>query len=1597
MVESDYAGDLLFPISWDKSRVRAGTGLDQPSRKNPNNITMMPRIFYLLVDLTFYFLVYCNGQSARFDMTLLDRGPLRAESDASDNNEYQCYLGNPDTSKDSMKSYRVGWTRDIATENPEPGDMEFTDQGNKWSVDLDVSNNNAFGVFGCNATRDGEWDRTEISIVRMVSNADVVPTVPLYTQTVNVGDLDIIIRMEIRNGKDVANLRWIHNNKIITAADGKDTYVFNDPIEEKDAGIYECYIDGERNLAKHGIHLLIVRACPANRWGPPDCFGVCDICYNGGVCDDYNGKLCGYNRFGHDCGFQCSWIEDEAIKCKSNLFCRPHPLGCTCITGFEGLDCMEDCSTGTYGASCLQTCHCESGECDQFTGSCILSSCEFGWSGINCQVPHICPVDYFGGDCTFKCRCKDSCDKLSGACSTADCDAGYKIYDGSSICTECQGQTFGENCAENCHCYESYCNKVTGSCNGGCDNEWVDLFPPNNCQTGLVDATFTKVNPGVAVPVHCTAIEGPGGDLDTLDLVLSWHPIGLQNEDIKYNGTMEDTNVKINTFIVDNVLEGHWLFCQLRARGTMVAVLDVTIEFYALPCDHQAPAGEMVERDPQGSGPFQDGTIVVYTCPDGYNLVGDTTAVCQNGKWTVEEEPTCEVDRTVRRCVVAHLTSDPESALEYTVRFMDHGIANNTQLWAKDPYGMKYGPFSGGILNTFSYRAPAYFINIFKRPSLEFLSEEDVYLYLSIQDNNQILCYPTEHIGTDYILVTFTHNTTTFLITASVSNTEVAILFNENYYFNGKTYSLNYPLRFTLNDLETAVVQTPFDATGTFVKSSNPVAVMMDLRSNEPPASSSSLFYLPPVSEWGYNFSFTISPDNLFSFRIIAAYDATVIKMDPSMQLCGQVVETFILEAWEIRDFNDFMNCFIFVSSSKPTIVLLNEYSSPTSCHNIVVPSTDRAIQRIPVFIKEKIMQPNIRVWISNEDYHSILIDNETKVWDVVQNSSRGFVMVEKLVEPGYHVISSSNAASRILAIANKELYAAHNFNSEIFLRTCPFEILSYSGVQLTFRSTFPGTSANSTQSCSRDSSYAKQPLSGRFCGHHGWEEPVLTKCYSSKDATDEIERIANTTVTEENVEEVAGDLALITTQTDDLDASEIEDVARSLEDIANANSSSPEVTQSVLGTVNNLMEVDEDELGKETQGSSSVIISLEQQVSNVQENPGNFTDVQVNVGVQAVKVNPSITNAITFISLSPTNNTHQDVQNADLSEENTILHNDEREIQTDNSLTSIFVPSIILEQALIVDPNISYVPISFIIYKDSRLFQTNMASNDTYRQAIASQVISATLEVDKVVIENLTDDDRIISRFMITPQLEGIDSNEVVIEKTCVFWLVQPGSKSGIWSDDGCLTSTDNNHTVCMCSHLTSFAVLVGIETDNPTLNVITWIGSSLSIAGLVASALTLSLIKELRQKHSSQININLCVSLMAFYITFLAGDLAKTSPRHCRNIATAIHYFCLATVGWMTVEAVHMYLLFLKFQSQKAFQLKFKYFVPVSAALVYGLSLVPVLVAFFKSSDQSMEYCFLPTGKGLYFGLLVEILIMVVFNIGVFILLLRKLFSVL
>ncbi|KAJ8040873.1 Tyrosine-protein kinase receptor Tie-1 [Holothuria leucospilota] len=235
-------------------------------------------------------------------MTLLSLNHYNSEVDS----EYQCYLSDDDSNRNGIttESMRTGWTRDTAEENPEPPvPLWHSDKLPHYKVAM-INNgtNDAFGVFGCKATKPGKLE-TSISTTRMRSGAVIEPSNELFTQTVNVNDTNVSIGMKLSTGTDQWNLRWQHNNGDIMSK-GTSTFYIEGPIQFNDSGIYECYIKDERHRAKHGLNLLLVRACPATRWGPPDCLGVCESCYNGGVCDENNGK-------------------------------------CVCPPGFKGLNCLE--------------------------------------------------------------------------------------------------------------------------------------------------------------------------------------------------------------------------------------------------------------------------------------------------------------------------------------------------------------------------------------------------------------------------------------------------------------------------------------------------------------------------------------------------------------------------------------------------------------------------------------------------------------------------------------------------------------------------------------------------------------------------------------------------------------------------------------------------------------------------------------------------------------------------------------------------------------------------------------------------------------------------------------------------------------------------------------------------------------------------------------------------------------------------------------------------------------------------------------------------------------------------------------------------------
>ncbi|KAJ8022428.1 Adhesion G-protein coupled receptor G4 [Holothuria leucospilota] len=1003
------------------------------------------------------------------------------------------------------------------------------------------------------------------------------------------------------------------------------------------------------------------------------------------------------------------------------------------------------------------------------------------------------------------------------------------------------------------------------------------------------------------------------------------------------------------------------------------------------------------------SSPVPHSHTAVLQCNEGFKPEEPLNSQCTDGSF--EPPLICIKGESFlqRRYILPHLTSTLEPVI-YNLGFMDTDLANTTFVRVQTSTGRNLGNFYGGVINTFQHSLPEAFGQTWERSTLEVQSTGNVHLYISTTNfTNQFLGYPIDWLGTDYLISTSPPNpSSSIIVTATEVDTKLSVFFPSDFVLDNIMYSFEEDLRRTLSELQSFSIKTPFDPSGTYIKASKPVAVMMELRSEDRNKlkSCSSSFYVPPISSWGTSYSFAASPNSNISFSITAAYDFTMVTVIPQPESCGEGEYNLMLGSWSKKDFNNYIGCRIEVVSNQSVLVLMTEYSNVNICNTMVVPSKERAVKGIPgvpVFVSDDQASTNLKVWVSNGEYQSLQVDGDhSYTWEVIGEESPNGTIVETRVEQGYHVVSSTSEEARLLITVDKKLYAAHEESKE-GTTVCPFDRLYYSGVELTFYATLPGRTAQSIEVCETTSS-SKISLALRNCTDNSWEEPVLVACYSSEDVPTELERIANTTVTEENVDEIASEVALITSQTEDLTPTEVDNAADSLEAIVETGSTSPDVTDSVIGTVSNLMEIEEDTLANAGE-TSTVVVSLEQQVSNVQQNSDNFTEVVDNVGVKAVKIDPTITKAITFANLSPAKGNNDGDFYGDLTDEKTVLFNEEKEVKDENIVSSLYLPPKILQLAEEADPNNTRLPISFLIYKDSRLFQTQMSEEIveggmTIREDIFSQVITATVEIEDLVIDNLSSEDAVIARFATADVLGGSD---IVLNRTCVFWVVGEDFGTGKWSDDGCYTNTtasDNGtETVCHCTHLTSFAVLFRVSHTEyepiKSLDIITIVGTSLSVAGLTACIFTFVLVKKLRVKQPTKIHINLCLCLIGFYVSFLFGDLAIDKEPHCRNMATASHYFCLATIAWTCTEAVNMYFLFVKYSRSN----NIKFFIPVSFTLCYGLPIIPTLLVYFLDDPRELkDYCFLHPGNSLYYGLLLEILIMIIFNIVMFTLVVRK-----
>ncbi|XP_068879229.1 tyrosine-protein kinase receptor Tie-1 isoform X3 [Aphelocoma coerulescens] len=234
-------------------------------------------------------------------------------------------------------------------------------------------------------------EQAQVVYVHNSHNAHLFPV--KATQSVNVAEAATFsARILKRKETDVM---WKRNGTYYQTTDRgevqDDHVILTLPnVSVSENGVYSATFMGDSPLWS-AFYRLIVRACPAKKWGP-SCEKDCPDCLNGGICHDHVGecicppgfmgtrceRACQEGQFGRNCQETCQ----RAQGCRGLSFCLLDPYGCSCASGWSGSRCDQACPPGFYGPDCALGCTCQNGgSCNRFSG-CV---CPAGWHGQHCE------------------------------------------------------------------------------------------------------------------------------------------------------------------------------------------------------------------------------------------------------------------------------------------------------------------------------------------------------------------------------------------------------------------------------------------------------------------------------------------------------------------------------------------------------------------------------------------------------------------------------------------------------------------------------------------------------------------------------------------------------------------------------------------------------------------------------------------------------------------------------------------------------------------------------------------------------------------------------------------------------------------------------------------------------------------------------------------------------------------------------------------------------------------------------------------------------------------------------------------------------------
>ncbi|CAL1265128.1 unnamed protein product [Larinioides sclopetarius] len=150
------------------------------------------------------------------------------------------------------------------------------------------------------------------------------------------------------------------------------------------------------------------------------------------------------------------------------------------------------------------------------------------------------------------------------------------------------------------------------------------------------------------------------------------------------------------------------------------------------------------------------------------------------------------------------------------------------------------------------------------------------------------------------------------------------------------------------------------------------------------------------------------------------------------------------------------------------------------------------------------------------------------------------------------------------------------------------------------------------------------------------------------------------------------------------------------------------------------------------------------------------------------------------------------------------------------------------------------------------------------------------------------------------------------VTNPVCVFWDFHLRD----WSAKGCwVESSNKTHTVCLCDHLTNFALIMDLQTDfTPALNsdllyMIITVGCIIAIVTLLLTLIVLFMLSLDLSEDSTFIHRNMFLCLLLSELVFLGGIKQTNHHIACSFIAGILQYLFLVTFSWMFFECYHQY----------------------------------------------------------------------------------------